>query len=64
MRFVNNFHSWLRYSWKLLANRLTRDPNIVIHGNSFFILYINHFPYGTNEAFAYLSNGDFNGAFY
>ena len=40
MRFANNFHSWLRHSWKLLANRLTRNPKIVIHGNSCIILYI------------------------
>ena len=26
MRFTNDFHSWLRHSWKSLANRLTRDP--------------------------------------
>ena len=25
-RFANDFHSWLRHSWKLLANRLTSDP--------------------------------------
>ena len=31
MRFANDFHSWLRHEWKLLANRLTRDPKIVIH---------------------------------
>ena len=39
MRFANNFHSWLRHSWKLLANRFTRDPKIVIHGTHalFFI---------------------------
>ena len=37
MRFANDFHSWLHHSWKSLANRLTRDPKIVIHGNSFFI---------------------------
>ena len=61
MRFANDFHSWLRHSWKLLANRLTRDPKIVIsspvkiigkshhewpkiviHGNSYIILYINN----------------------
>ena len=42
MRFANNFHSWLRHSWKLLANRLTCDPKIVIHGNSCIILYISH----------------------
>ena len=51
MRFANDFHSWLRHSWTLLANRLTRDPKIVIHGNSCIILYIHddimkwkHFP--------------------
>ena len=41
MRFANDFHSWLRHPWKLLANRLTRDPKIVIHGNSCIILYIS-----------------------
>ena len=40
MRFANDFHSWLRHSWKSLANRLTRDPKFVIHGNSCIILYI------------------------
>ena len=40
MRFANDFHSWLRHSWKSLANRLTRDTKIVIHGNSCIILYI------------------------
>ena len=45
MRFANDFHSWLRHSWlrhswKSLANRITRDPKIVIHGNSCIILYI------------------------
>ena len=37
IRFTNDFHSWLRHSWKSLANRLTRDPKIVIHGNSCII---------------------------
>ena len=41
MWFANDFHSWLRHSWKLLANRLTRDPKIVVHGNSCIILYIS-----------------------
>ena len=27
---------------KLLANRLTRDPKIIIHGNSCIILYVFH----------------------
>ena len=40
MRFTNDFHSWLRHSWKSLANRLTRDPKIVIHGNSCIILNV------------------------
>ena len=43
MRFADDFHSWLRHSWKSSANRLTRDPKIVIHGNSCIILYfLNH----------------------
>ena len=42
MRFANDFHSWLRHSWKSLANRLTRDPKIVINGNSCIILYISN----------------------
>ena len=41
-RFANDFHSWLRHSWKSLANRLTRYPKIAIHGNSCIILYIWH----------------------
>ena len=40
MRSANNFHSWLRHSWKLLANRLTRDPKIVIHSNSCIFLHV------------------------
>ena len=38
--FANNFNSWLRHSWKSLANHLTRDQKMVIHGNSCIILYI------------------------
>ena len=34
-----SLHSWLRHSWKSLANRLTRDTKIVIYGNSCIILY-------------------------
>ena len=40
MWFANDFHSWLRHTWKLLANHLTRDPKIIIHGNSCIIHYI------------------------
>ena len=32
MWFANDFH--------VLANRFIRDPKIVIHGNSYIILYI------------------------
>ena len=58
MRFANDFHSWLRHSWKLLENRLTRDPKIVIHGNSCIILYIHWLkpdpkPFGLNNYDAY-----------
>ena len=43
MRFANNFLSWLRHVvTQSLANRLTRDPKIVIHGNSCIILYVFH----------------------
>ena len=44
MRFTNDFHSWLRHSWKSLANRLTRDPKSVIHNNSYIILYVMYAP--------------------
>ena len=40
MQFSNDFHSWLLHAWKSLANCLTRDPKIVIHGNSWIIFYI------------------------
>ena len=33
---------WLRHSWKLLANRLTRDPKIVIHDNECISLLRRH----------------------
>ena len=39
VRFAKDFNSWLRHS---LANRLTRDPKSVIHGNSCIILYITN----------------------
>ena len=40
MRFANDLHSWLRHSGQSLANRLTRDPKIVIQGNSCINLYL------------------------
>ena len=38
-RFANNFHEWRSHKWKSLANRLTSDPKIVIHGNEFYFLH-------------------------
>ena len=32
--------TWRRHSWKSFANRLTRDPKIVIHGNECIILFL------------------------
>ena len=32
-RFANDFHEWRSHEWKSSANRLTSDPQIVIHGN-------------------------------
>ena len=40
IRFVNDFHSWLLHWWKSLANRLTCDPKVVIHGNSCISLFL------------------------
>ena len=40
---ANDFHEWRSHEWKSLANRLTSDPKIAIHGNecniSFLTLY-------------------------
>ena len=53
--FANDFHEWRSHEWKSLANRLTSDevtsenhwqnrltsdPNIVIHGNECIILFL------------------------
>ena len=61
MRFTNDFHSWFRHSRKSLANRLTRDPKIVIHGNSCIILYFLNWPifgikYQGQEVFVFTFN--------
>ena len=40
-RCANNFHEWRSHEWKLLANRITSDAKIVIHGNEFYF-YILH----------------------
>ena len=39
-RFANNFHEWRSHEWKSLANRITGDHKIVIHGNECIILFL------------------------
>ena len=39
-RFANDFHEWRSHEWKLLVNRVTSDPKIVIHGNECVILFL------------------------
>ena len=39
MWLANNFHLWLRHSWKSLPHHLSRDPKTVIHVNPSIILY-------------------------
>ena len=39
-RFANNFHEWRSHEWKSLANRITSDSKIVIHGNECIILFL------------------------
>ena len=45
MRFANNFHEWRlgSHEWKLLANRITSDLKIVIHGNECIILFLTRY---------------------
>ena len=42
-RFANNFHEWRSHEWKSLANRITSDPKIVIHGNECIILFLTRY---------------------
>ena len=42
-RFANDFHEWRSQEWKSLANRITRDPKIVIHGNECIILFLTRY---------------------
>ena len=41
--FANDFHEWRGHEWKSLANRLTSDPKIVIHGNECIILFLTRY---------------------
>ena len=60
-RFANDFHEWRSHEWKSLANRITSDPKIVIHGNKCIILFlIRYFISRTqNSAKKQSSIGDF-----
>ena len=42
-RFANHFHEWRSHGWKSLANRITSDPKIVIHGNECIILFLTRY---------------------
>ena len=42
-QFANNFHKWRSHEWQLMANRLTSDPKIVIHGNECIILFLTRY---------------------
>ena len=42
-RLANGFHEWRSHEWKLLANRITSDPKIVIHGNECIILFLTRY---------------------
>ena len=41
--FANDFHEWRSHEWKSLANHLTSDQKIVIHGNERIILFLTRY---------------------
>ena len=47
-RFANDFHEWRSHEWKSLANRITSDPKIVIHGNECIILFLTRYSMSWN----------------
>ena len=50
-RFANNFHEWRSHDWKLLENRITSDPKIVIHDNECIILFFTRYFMSLNAQF-------------
>ena len=50
-RFANNFHEWRNHEWKFLANRITSDPKIVIHGNECIIIFLKRYFMSLNAQF-------------
>ena len=55
-RFANNFHEWRSHEycheWKSLANRITSDPKIDIHGNECIILFLTCYFTSWTHSFA------------
>ena len=51
--FSNDFHEWWSHEWKSLANHLTSDQKIVIHGNEDIILFLTRYFYILNTPFRY-----------
>ena len=41
--FANDFHEWQSHHWKSLANNLTIDQKILIHGNECIILFLTRY---------------------
>ena len=41
-RFANYFYEWRSHEWKCLANHITNDRKIVLHGNECIILLSLH----------------------
>ena len=42
-RSANNFHKWRSHEWKWLANRITSDAKIIIHGKECIILFLTRY---------------------
>ena len=39
--FVNDFHEWRSHEWKSLANHITIDQKVVIHGNELLFYFLH-----------------------
>ena len=52
MWFAKDFHEWRSHEWKSLANHLTSDQKVVIHGNECIILFLTRYfmPWAHNSA--------------
>ena len=49
--FANDFHEWQSHGWKSLANHLTSDQKIFIHGNECIIIFLaRYFIYWTHHS--------------